>query len=146
MSLESGLFSAQRPFVRGGLSCAPAACLPACLLLLPPPGSWLCRRPPGKWKADFKFGHWAISWGNSAVFSAHCLAREIERLPRRSKSGRRVKKEHRDRGVLVDSNKGSVYRHHFLARYIKIGGLARLAREYDNVLPPRILIESPWID
>eukprot|EP01047_Picozoa_sp_COSAG01_P038017 COSAG01_NODE_3058_length_6654_cov_3.122636_6_plen_53_part_00 len=39
MSLESGLFSAQRPFVRGGLSCAPAACLPACLLLLPPPGS-----------------------------------------------------------------------------------------------------------
>jgi|EP01047_Picozoa_sp_COSAG01_P066820 hypothetical protein len=28
MSLEPGLFSAQeRPFVRGGLSCAPAACL-----------------------------------------------------------------------------------------------------------------------
>jgi hypothetical protein len=36
MSLESGLFSAQRPFVRGGLSCAPAACLPACCCRLAP--------------------------------------------------------------------------------------------------------------
>jgi hypothetical protein len=84
----------------------------------------------GKWKADFKFGHWAIAWGNAAVFTAHCLARVIETLPRRSKTGRRVQQKYRDRAVLVNSNTGSVHRHHGQARYVTIGGLGG---EYDNV-------------
>lgn len=88
----------------------------------------------GKWKCDYKFGHWTIAWNNEAVLCIDDLLRVVQTQPRLGRgvdgSVEETPEHRKDRGCAMRGEAGTVWREHFLGRYVVV---ERLAQKMDNI-------------
>jgi hypothetical protein len=88
----------------------------------------------GKFKCDFKFGHFTIAWNNEATLCLDDLLYIIGTLPQTSRGGdgnvRQTPAHAKDRGCALRSEAGTVYRDHFLGRFVAV---TRLGQRGDNI-------------